>query len=92
MAESNEMLGQGCICTIRNHGRVIEFCPLHKAAPEMLKALENAITISQRASDFLPGAWQGIPANQGAVTEYLERLRSFCRLPLAAARSQEVGA
>ena len=84
-------MAEACTCAIRNHGRVIEFCSMHKAAPEMLKALENAITISQRASDFLPGAWQGIPANQGAVTEYLERLRSFCRQPLAAARSQEVG-
>ena len=29
-----------CTCTIRNHGRVIEYCPLHKAAPEMREALE----------------------------------------------------
>ena len=30
-----------CTCTIRNHGRVIEFCPMHKAAPEMLAALDK---------------------------------------------------
>ena len=34
-------MAEACTCTIRNHGRVIEFCPMHKAAPEMLAALER---------------------------------------------------
>ena len=40
MAESNEMLGQGCGCYIQAHGTWITYCPMHKAAPDMLKALE----------------------------------------------------
>ena len=53
MAESNDMLGQGCGCTIRNHGRVIEYCPMHAAAPEMLAALEKVII---RQASFPLGA------------------------------------
>ena len=34
-------MAEACTCTIRNHGRVIEFCPMHKAAPEMLAALKG---------------------------------------------------
>ena len=33
-------MAEACTCTIRNHGRVIEFCPMHKAAPELLAALK----------------------------------------------------
>ena len=33
-------MAEACTCTIRNHGRVIEFCPMHKAAEQMLAALE----------------------------------------------------
>ena len=33
-------MAEACTCTIRNHGRVIEFCPMHKAAPALLDALE----------------------------------------------------
>ena len=40
MAESNDMLGQGCGCYIQAHGTWITYCPMHKAAPEMLAALE----------------------------------------------------
>ena len=39
-----------CTCTIRNHGRVIEFCPMHKAAPEMLAALEAVSVCSDTCS------------------------------------------
>ena len=41
MAESNDMLGQGCGCYIQAHGTWITYCPMHKAAPEMRKALEH---------------------------------------------------
>ena len=40
MAESNDMLGQGCGCYIQAHGTWITYCPMHKAAPEMLAALK----------------------------------------------------
>ena len=83
MAESNEMFGRGCGCTIRNHGRVIELCPTHKAAPEMLADLE---TIRDQLEWLLerPG-------------ESLEPVAKFAHEAVKArhqdkARGQEVGA
>ena len=40
MAKKNEMFGQGCGCRIQGHGLVITYCPMHRAAPVMLAALE----------------------------------------------------
>ena len=92
-------MAEACTCTIRNHGRVIEFCPLHKAAPAMLEALEHC----EGAMDRLNGdtgtakrpCWFCL-ADQydGAVgiihdAEDCEILEA--RKALAAARGKEVG-
>ena len=44
------MMAEACTCTIRNHGRVIEFCPMHKAAPDWRTALERIIVIGEEAA------------------------------------------
>ena len=54
MAESNEMLGQGCGCYIQAHGTWITYCPMHKAAPEMLAALEIALQLVGSVPEFGP--------------------------------------
>ena len=57
MAESNDMLGQGCSCYIQAYGTWITYCPMHKAAPEMLDALiANLDALDTMAKDSF--AWQ----------------------------------
>ena len=75
-------MAEACTCTIRNHGRVIEFCPMHKAAPGMLAALEDA-TNGLRALATAVGG--DIP------DDVLHRIQHGVEA-LAAAKSQEVGA
>ena len=76
------MMAEACTCTIRNHGRVIEFCPMHKAAPALLDALEDA-TNGLRALATAVGG--DIP------DDVLHRIQHGVEA-LAAARGQEVGA
>ena len=82
MAESNDMLGQGCGCRIQGHGTVITYCPLHKAAPEYRDELERVVAdldkIMVMAADTEPGS---LPHRMGMLA-----LRSADK-----ARGQEVG-
>ena len=53
MAESNDMLGQGCGCYIQAHGTWITYCPMHKAAPALLKALEAVLARAHAQGDTI---------------------------------------
>ena len=77
-------MAEACTCTIRNHGRVIEFCPLHKAAPEMLAALEKVII---RQASFPLGAHEARIV-QEAIAQARLGQEDDDRM---AARGQEVG-
>ena len=87
MAESNEMFGQGCGCRIQAHGLVLTYCPMHKAAPEMLAELEELYdgilaSIESAAAASADESWLAIvSANRGRVAARV-----------AQARGQEVGA
>ena len=83
MAEKWEALGQGCGCTIRNHGRVIEYCPMHRAAEKMLADLE---TIRDQLEWLLEHPGESLEpvakfAHEAVKTRHHEK-----------ARGQEVGA
>ena len=82
MAESNDMLGQGCGCYIQAHGTWITYCPMHKAAPAMLAALAKAKPYLRKYINTCPDNYRG-----GAIT-----VATAARDALAAARGQEVGA
>ena len=82
MAEKWEALGQGCGCRIQGHGTIITYCPLHKAAPEILEALEKA--------EQLVGLVPELATMHGykALNALVESWRSI----IAQARGQGVGA
>ena len=82
MAESNEMLGQGCGCYIQAHGTWITYCPMHKAAPEMQHALE---VIQRRLSEAGDKTFDGLIHEVGFCDD-------MARVGLAAARGQEAEA
>ena len=81
MAESNDMLGQGCGCYIQAHGTWITYCPMHKAAPDWRTALERIIVIGEEAS-----------AAHGGYLPMLNRMAAIAAEAVAQARGQEVGA
>ena len=95
MAEKWEALGQGCGCYIQAHGTWITYCPMHKAAPEMLAALEHE---HQKRLDL---GWPDPDATQAdrdddarIAQEFREgKLAAGCDAckALAAARGPEVG-
>ena len=76
MAENNEMFGRGCGCQIQGHGLVLTYCPMHKAAEQMLADLDKIMVM---AADTEHGS---LPHRMGMLA-----LRSADR-----ARGQEVGA
>ena len=76
-------MAEACTCTIRNHGRVIEFCPLHKAAEQMQKALEWALTWMSEVP---------LPTSDQALRDRFAAEWVQASTALAAARGQEVGA
>ena len=71
-----------CTCTIRNHGRVIEFCPMHKAAPQMHAALRKAGPYLRKYISTCPDSYRS-----GAIT-----VATAAREALASARNKAVGA
>ena len=86
MAESNDMLGQGCGCYIPAHGTWITYCPMHKAAPEIRKELEKVTELLEH------WAWPGNKVLSGAMRVVALGHAASAQAALAAARGQEVEA
>ena len=77
-------MAEACTCTIRNHGRVIEFCPMHKAAAEIRKELEKVTELLEH------WAWPGNKVLSGAMRVVALGHAASAQAALAAARGREV--
>ena len=44
---------------------------------EQMNTLEKIDNLASRAHEFIPGAWQGIPACIAAIDEHLGRIRGL---------------
>lgn len=80
-----------CGCAASSDGYDVSFCPTHAAAPELLEALEKAVTWEERRNELEQEQMQGVLDDWAERTVALQNEMRDARALIAQAKGEQHG-